>query len=704
MYTELEPGELIHNEVFSLFEAMAAFEIMDPKMDAGLSCNRKKVLGFAELVEKGLLKVDDFSNAELIGIVDETFACLVTWLKGQSFKQTVWTNLFLHDPLLIKDKYLRTFSYAILEVCELIFRFIGRADVAEEEDFAPMFDIPVMTVTHTSLQEMFKQTEDDLQQRLAMQAKTGSNQNLEQQSGVQALTEIHALLCRLLWTKELHNFFITISQQVLENSRLQRIDLSESQQHQRQQPQPSKFNFISFCEQLNKSLDVLQDMTDKCFSTISFGIKVADSTASSGAESRAKQISLNGDYPTIIGFSPLVNHKLLPPTFPRDVIILKRDDSFEYLHSLFKRLRYVLQVYDQTSLVAVYNFISDYSLQSWNEPCILTRSVLQTLFFPTVYLCFGTIPMCQMLREDAMRYVKPLPLLPKSPLMTNESKELIDLFFRNCQATFSELIVLSGYNRSRQRKKLVILLEDFANTIDEAINLDAYFGTVAKKLGFEVGTHLYFTTWVMYYILRIAITYVLTGFSLELYAPHEYPYIYCYLSEFLFNWLHENLDRAGDIGRDNERINAKMILELKPTKNKSKGKSKRRDNHNHMSNHQPKPHMQELLLVEGTRFLCDALHKSVCGLDLDQRLRRPSLLLNNELSRYDQRFEPLRRTQFPIAVDYSQYEAKMKLVRAACPTSQHFYRLAQKSFKIAKDDFEAITESNQIVSKELFFF
>ena len=37
---------------FGLFEAMSAIEIMDPKMDAGMVCNRKrKVLQFAEVVE-----------------------------------------------------------------------------------------------------------------------------------------------------------------------------------------------------------------------------------------------------------------------------------------------------------------------------------------------------------------------------------------------------------------------------------------------------------------------------------------------------------------------------------------------------------------------------------------------------------------------------------------------------------------------------
>lgn len=39
--SDLELGELLHGYFFGLFEAMSAIEIMDPKMDAGMMCNRE---------------------------------------------------------------------------------------------------------------------------------------------------------------------------------------------------------------------------------------------------------------------------------------------------------------------------------------------------------------------------------------------------------------------------------------------------------------------------------------------------------------------------------------------------------------------------------------------------------------------------------------------------------------------------------------
>lgn len=39
--TELQLGELVHHQtLFGLLEAMSAIEMMDPKMDAGLRCNK----------------------------------------------------------------------------------------------------------------------------------------------------------------------------------------------------------------------------------------------------------------------------------------------------------------------------------------------------------------------------------------------------------------------------------------------------------------------------------------------------------------------------------------------------------------------------------------------------------------------------------------------------------------------------------------
>ena len=148
---ELELGELMHDDMFGLFEAMSAIEMMDPKMDAGMRCNainkssvtpggRHQPLTFWTAQDCGHLPmdVDSTSSPDLIGILDETYACLVTWLEGHSLAQTVFTNLYLHAPWQVKHPLLKAHSVVILKLVDLVKDCVAKGSVYEEEDFQPL--------------------------------------------------------------------------------------------------------------------------------------------------------------------------------------------------------------------------------------------------------------------------------------------------------------------------------------------------------------------------------------------------------------------------------------------------------------------------------------------------------------------------------------------------------------------------------------
>ncbi|XP_065172389.1 N-alpha-acetyltransferase 35, NatC auxiliary subunit-like [Atheta coriaria] len=119
---------------------MSAIEMMDPKMDAGMLCNRgnKKANSFDQSIEDGSLLLWGISNSDLIGIIDTTLACMVSWLEGHSLAQTVFTNLYLHKPYLIEDRTLKAFCIAIYKLLDIIKDYIQKAMVYEEEDFQGM--------------------------------------------------------------------------------------------------------------------------------------------------------------------------------------------------------------------------------------------------------------------------------------------------------------------------------------------------------------------------------------------------------------------------------------------------------------------------------------------------------------------------------------------------------------------------------------
>ena len=69
---DLKLGELAHDELFGLFEAMSAIEMMDPKMDAGMNQitpGSKKVLNFDQAVAAGQLELKKIHLSHFIGNV-----------------------------------------------------------------------------------------------------------------------------------------------------------------------------------------------------------------------------------------------------------------------------------------------------------------------------------------------------------------------------------------------------------------------------------------------------------------------------------------------------------------------------------------------------------------------------------------------------------------------------------------------------------
>ena len=163
--------------MFGLFEAMSAIEMMDPKMDAGMVCNRdKKVLNFEQSVKEGKLKIKDLTSEEKIGIIDDTYNRLVSWLEGHSLAQTVFTNLYLHNPLAIEDKCLRSFSIIILKLVEIIRDFVYRGNVVEEEDFQPTFLYPMpCTISDSKACGMIRDVEEEMSKKVKIYQKTMNN-------------------------------------------------------------------------------------------------------------------------------------------------------------------------------------------------------------------------------------------------------------------------------------------------------------------------------------------------------------------------------------------------------------------------------------------------------------------------------------------------------------------------------------------------
>ncbi|KAJ8876280.1 hypothetical protein PR048_024190, partial [Dryococelus australis] len=383
---DLQLGELLHDELFGLFEAMSAIEMMDPKMDAGMLCNRgsKAALNFDQAVQSGALKLDDVTYAEQIGIIDCTLACLVSWLEGHSLAQTVFTNLYLHKPHQIGNRCIKAFSISIFKIVDIIKDFVNRsvwqALVYEEEDFQPLvYGYRLCPdVSEPRVLGMLKEVEDELHKKIRSSGKpvvSGSHTEHD---------DVVALYSRIKFIRLLYQVLSSLGRrehQVL-NDCLRLLTgcsemLAAMQRTVRYGVQPDTELFFFFC-----LLDYF----------------------------------VTADHPCIMGFDPLVNQRLLPPTFPRYTKIKSREEALDYFEELINRLKIVCKITSQTSFHSALDFFIEFSRHS---PCILSRSILQLLYLPMFNKVFGTLSFSDVLREAAKNFIFPPALMPKSTLLAN---------------------------------------------------------------------------------------------------------------------------------------------------------------------------------------------------------------------------------------------------------------------------------------------
>ena len=87
----LQPGELVHSEHFSLFDAMSAIEIGNAKMDPGAVQPQTS----RSLDEVAPLKL---SNVLTLKLMDQLMAQEASWYRGNMLEQTVFTCLYILYP------------------------------------------------------------------------------------------------------------------------------------------------------------------------------------------------------------------------------------------------------------------------------------------------------------------------------------------------------------------------------------------------------------------------------------------------------------------------------------------------------------------------------------------------------------------------------------------------------------------------------
>ncbi|KAI6046740.1 Mak10 subunit, NatC N-terminal acetyltransferase-domain-containing protein [Pisolithus marmoratus] len=154
---DMQPGTLLFDKDFSLHEAMAAFEIGEPRFDSGLALlddSRPPFDPLAPLLPE-----------EVCWIIDRTFSCEMAWHTGYTLSQTVFSFLYVHAlsdidpdtisqsrhrdsdrtrPIELVSVALRASVLGLLKCCDLAWRELIKGNVYDFEDWqSDKCDVPM---------------------------------------------------------------------------------------------------------------------------------------------------------------------------------------------------------------------------------------------------------------------------------------------------------------------------------------------------------------------------------------------------------------------------------------------------------------------------------------------------------------------------------------------------------------------------------
>ena len=630
----LTPGELVQEKHFSLFDAMSAVELMDPKMDAWMQWG-----GFVsyprtvpEAIERGLLKMDGHTSAELVGIIDEVFACVATWLEGHTLAQTVFTCLYLLDTESIENIYLRAVSQAIVKIVEYMRECICRGGVYAEDDqqgvcfgFNMLNGLADSSVA-ASLKEAEEKATNFLKQSVA-NASENETKMTEPQADVHAEAS-KALLARIRFTRGLFAFI---------NS-LEKITAQGAE---------------SGLQKLSHCVGLLSEVT----STLDLGDK------------------LDPDNPLVLGFHPVINQRLLPPSY-KPYGIFPRAKGMKVLATVLNQFQKVFELGKLDTFRELFDAIVAFCTAP-KSANVLVRSLVVLLCVQSDRKkCFGSPIMETLLREDARILCNPPSLNPRAPLSTStQGKEAVDRFFGRVLTPMVEFLRVYCQHRARQRQRISRCLDMLGEFQQETERIDHLLHDLGMKLDTQRQHLACFGTWLLYYIVQQMLEYVTLGFEYNLYSPFELHYVYWYL-EYLYGWQHTSLKSA-----------EKLLMSEPVAAGKGKRKAKKK-------RELPREREREMAIIQAKRMTCVGIMRALEALIIDEKIPQPTFEFGSQELCYKHRFLPFATVSTPQWLSYADY---IKLAGVENYKGRHMdlYDASARHFMSAKIAVESISHPTE---------
>ncbi|MCJ1390800.1 hypothetical protein MMC18_003661 [Xylographa bjoerkii] len=495
----LGTGQLIKDDFFTLFEAVGALEIMDPKMDSGF-------LAPGETLEEDYDILRELLPEEVVGIIDQLLCAEVAWYMGHHLSQTLFSSLYIDRLLWPEPKgldqasfhrddkppldnvmlhvVLRAYCIGLVKTCYFVHKKIVSETYYEEEDF-------VSNLYSRRLLPDF------------------------------SVDDVDDLLDQAIWLIEAKK--------------------DSCSEHVREAI-TSRFSFRKrFLRAVASDLCVTREehavAWQSCLSALS---SLLDSSKHGTAVPQS--------------FSSKIQRRLASTVPPRPIVMNNLKDTLNYLQNFFDDAEQAGGVFDCMRGSQVFTFVSIFETRK-PQPSVYVRCLLSSLIHNKMRVC-GETSFTQFIFDDLAELVLPADLLVD---MANHDVEApqsqkfqiakrMDEFVDRVGQPYLDTFRAINMNRSRTRRMLCHTILDWENIQLDAEEIDVVLREytheepIAGQTPGEDDWSFPLSSWVYYHKLHQMEWIVQLGFELHIYRTDELGGMYWYL-QYLANTRLQHLQR-----------------------------------------------------------------------------------------------------------------------------------------------------------------
>mmetsp|Transcript_22723 Transcript_22723/g.37581 ORF Transcript_22723/g.37581 Transcript_22723/m.37581 type:complete len:725 (+) Transcript_22723:133-2307(+) len=508
-------GDLLHGEVFTLYDSMSALEMMDPQMDAGM---KSPAAAGPPTPPPNQIPLPD-----LVAILDEVLCGEIAWYNGLPLVQTIFRLDWMHVTKQLRESRLCAALIATARSTLAVRTLVLRGDVGDEEDFAPSsFGLDLREdVSDAEACRLLNAEEETLQVELRDAKARGSaskgmpddaaDADGKDENEVPRSSLLEAVLCRFRLRRALLVVMSNLSK-------------------------PGA-----------KAVEAVKKM-------VAFGLAQLPALRSS--------VQIGTPCERLPALSGRASSQLLGSAPQRKVELPERVVAMERLELLLAQLKTVCAITEVSGYDGLLSWL--HATVSNTETSIITRSYahlagvseerhalqLRPSLKPQLWAAVGEL---NGMPSDLWRSVKEL----------EPCRERLDQL---TQAAWARMR-LSCLNRARERRKLRVYLIEWAPLQELADSLDSDL----QNAGLLESPVQPFGTWVLTCTLNSMSRFLLLGFELDLYAPCEYQMIYFYLESLCDMRL--QLYAATQHSANIQNGASTNVASKKESKGKKKGKA-----------------------------------------------------------------------------------------------------------------------------------